>query len=248
MANGWICPFCNWAQPQTAEQYQSRTIAIEFGESAIANPRWHLEARGCVNPDCRQMSASAMIIREDWLQSGAGRRRGNVSMAFTRMLPRGASKPQPSYIPEALRDDYSEACAIRDLSPKAAATLVRRCLQGMIRDFCGIDDKRTLYAEIEALRKIIDEGRAPSGVTAESVEAIDQVRGIGNIGAHMEHDINLIVDVDPDEAQMLIELVEMLFAEWYVARHAREEKLAKIKEISAAKQEARSPKPDEGAA
>ena len=30
-------------------------------------------------------------------------------------------------------------------------------------------------------------------------QAIDAVRSIGNIGAHMEKDINLIVDVDPEE-------------------------------------------------
>jgi hypothetical protein len=45
------------------------------------------------------------------------------------------------------------------------------------------------------------------------VEAIDIVRNIGNIGAHMEADINVIVDVDPDEAQTLIELIETLFLE-----------------------------------
>lgn len=38
-----------------------------------------------------------------------------------------------------------------------------------------------------------------------------QVREIGNIGAHMEADINVIIDVDPDEAQILIDLVELLF-------------------------------------
>ena len=104
-----------------------------------------------------------------------------------------------------MRDDYYEACAIRDLSPKASATLTRRCLQGMIRDFCGIA-KATLAKEIDALREALDNHTAPKGVTHESVEAIDAVRKVGNIGAHMEKDIALIVDVDPGEAQMLIEL------------------------------------------
>jgi len=40
------------------------------------------------------------------------------------------------------------------------------------------------------------------------VEAIDQVCRIGNIGARLEADINVIVDVDPDEALVLIELAE----------------------------------------
>lgn len=110
----------------------------------------------------------------------------------------------------------------------------------MIRNFCGINDKRTLNDEIKALKVLVDGGHAPSGVTEESVEAIDQVRGIGNIGEHMEKDIDLIVDVDPNEAQVLIELVEMLFDEWYVARHQRQERLGRIKNIAETKHETKN--------
>ena len=106
----------------------------------------------------------------------------------------------------------------------------------MIRDFCQIT-KGTLAKEIEALKEAVDGGRAPAGVTSETVEAIDHVRSIGNIGAHMEKEIDLIVSVDPDEAQVLIELVEMLFEEWYVARDARQKKLAAITKIGADKKQ-----------
>jgi len=149
----------------------------------------------------------------------------------TRIWPRGAAKPQPQYIPRALKEDYEEACQIQELSPKAAATLVRRCLQGMIRDFAGIA-KATLFEEIAALRQAVDNGSAPAGVTHDSIDAIDAVRGIGNIGAHMEKDINVIVDVDPGEAEALIGLVEMLFDEWYIARHKRTERLKSIQAMA----------------
>jgi hypothetical protein len=43
------------------------------------------------------------------------------------------------------------------------------------------------------------------------------------------------VDVDPNEAQVLIELVELLFREWYVARAARTDGLAKLKSIAESK-------------
>ena len=75
----------------------------------------------------------------------------------------------------------------------------------------------------------------PPVSSRNSVDAIDHVRGIGNIGAHMEADINVIVDVDPDEAQVLIELVEALFEEWYVAAEARKKRLDQIKSIAATK-------------
>jgi hypothetical protein len=112
----------------------------------------------------------------------------------------------------------------------------------MIRDFCGIR-KGTLAAEIKALREAIEGGGGPKGVDIDTVEAIDHVRSIGNIGAHMEKDINIIVDVEADEAQMLIDLVEMLFNEWYVARERRSESLKAIKALSSRKEEDRNPLP-----
>ena len=44
----------------------------------------------------------------------------------------------------------------------------------------------------------------------------------------MEKDINLILDVEPDEAQALIDLIELLFEEWYVTKHVRKAKLTKL--------------------
>ena len=156
-----------------------------------------------------------------------------------RLLPEVLAKPQPEYIPLAIREDYKEACLACDLSPKAAATLARRCLQGMIRDFCGISKKR-LIDEIVALRAAIADGTAPRDVSSDSVEAIDQVRAIGNIGAHMESDVSVIIPVDADEALVLIELIEMLFEEWYVERQARKNRLTRIAAIA----ESKKTKPD----
>ena len=157
-------------------------------------------------------------------------------MTKHKLWPESSHKAQPDYISPVIVQDYIEACRIRDLSPKASATLARRCIQGNIRDFCKISKNR-LIDEIDTLRTQVNDSKAPSGVTIESVDAIDHVRKIGNIGAHMEKDIDVIVDVDPDEAQALIELIELLFEEWYVARNARQARLAKVQKIGAAKAE-----------
>lgn len=100
----------------------------------------------------------------------------------------------------------------------------RRCLQGMIRDFCKIK-KPVLKLEIDHLKEPVDEGNAPQRVSM--IDAIDTVRAMGNIGAHMAEDINLVIDIEPNEAQALIELIEILFEEWYVAGLERESKLKK---------------------
>ena len=99
----------------------------------------------------------------------------------------------------------------------------------MIRDFWHIS-KRRLKDEVDALEEKVD---------PQTWDAIDSVRRIGNIGAHMEADINVIVDVDPDEAALLIGLIETLLADWYIARHNRQERMSKIKAISEEKQRER---------
>jgi uncharacterized protein DUF4145 len=134
------------------------------------------------------------------------------------LIPPSSARVLPEYVPRPVVDDYNEACLIRDLSPKASATLSRRCLQGIIRDFWGVSRGR-LVDEINAIKDRTD---------PLVWEAIEGVRKIGNIGAHMEKDINVIVDVDPGEAQLLIELIELLVKDWYVARHEREERLKAI--------------------
>ncbi len=231
----WVCPFCNFAQMVGDDSKQVDHVAISLAGALPIQTSYATQAYACTNPDCKRISLSLDLY--GFVYTGDhGRQRKYLTH---RLLPKSSSKPQPNYIPYALRVDYDEACSIRDLSPKAAATLVRRCLQSMIRDFCNIRDKRTLNDEIKALKALVDSGHAPSGVSEESVEAIDQVRGIGNIGAHMHKDIDLIVEVDPDEAQVLIELVEMLFDEWYVARYQRQERLERIKNIAETKLEAK---------
>lgn len=156
------------------------------------------------------------------------------TFATFRLKPDSVAKPQPDYIPDAIRVDYGEACRIAHLSPKASATLSRRCIQGMIRDFCGISKAR-LVDEINALKSLAESDSLPRGVTPESIDAIDAVRKIGNIGAHMEKDINLIVDVDPEEATTLIELIETLFDDWYIARQKRVDRFARVSLIASQK-------------
>ena len=99
----------------------------------------------------------------------------------------------------------------------------------MIRDFWKIKKGR-LVDEINELQ-----GKIP----AAQWSAIDALRKIGNIGAHMEKDVNLIVDVEPSEAKSLLKLIELLIDKWYIARHDEEALLSEISEMASEKEEAR---------
>lgn len=99
----------------------------------------------------------------------------------------------------------------------------------MIRDFFQVS-KANLFEEINAIK---------DKIPTEQWAVLDGLRRIGNIGAHMERDINLIVDIEPGEAQKLIKLIELLLQQWYIERHNQQELYADIIGIDQAKQQER---------
>jgi hypothetical protein len=241
----FTCPYCQVAQIVQDPQHHRGLNRISVSGNIEGSIALQTEAVCCANPDCAKVSLNTMLVQIHTAPNGSTR--ATAKLHSWNLLPQGSARPLPDYIPQALQEDYREACQIADLSPKAAATLIRRCLQGMIRDFCQIT-KPTLFAEISELKKRLDDDAAPKGVSAESIEAIDSIRSIGNIGAHMEKDINVIIPVDTDEARLLINLTEMLFEEWYIARNKREARLMALKEVAASKEELRKSLPSpEGA-
>jgi hypothetical protein len=220
-AFNWKCPHCRHAVTITPARRSSNSHYL-----SISNATGPLELATeffvCPNPDCEKFTLMANLRRGD---------RVGTAMKFThsighwRLVPQSSARVFPEYVPEAIRDDYVEACQIQNLSPKASATLSRRCLQGMIRDFWGVRPGR-LFDEIEQIKSRVD---------PLTWSAIDSLRKLGNIGAHMENDINLIVDVDPDEAKLLLGLIETLIDEWYVQREERRLRMEKIIAAAAAK-------------
>lgn len=192
------------------------------------------DAVRCANSECQKVS----VVVE--LSSGYSGTYGGYPLESTefysvRLYPSPAGRPFPIGVPASLLRDYQEAWSIIDLSPKSSATLARRCLQGMIRDFCQIK-KRTLFHEIEELERRLNADELPKGVEPETIAAMRAVKDLGNIGAHMTEVDGVILDVDPGEAEALLGLIEMLFSDWYVARHKRRERLAEIEAIALGKQ------------
>lgn len=55
----------------------------------------------------------------------------------------------------------------------------------------------------------------------------------------MEKDINLIVDIEPDEAEKLLKLIELLMEQWYINRHQQDSLYTDIIGIDEAKQSER---------
>lgn len=224
----WICPFCNVGSVLTTDNRHLRKIQFA---TCLGEPKYfETEIIECTNSSCQKFALNVYLSRGILSGSETSRQflKGDLIRQWN-LIPGSKAKPFPDYIPKAVLEDYEEACLICDLSPKAAATLARRCMQGMIRDFWKIN-KNNLKDAIDAL-----EGR----IDLILWRAIDATRSIGNIGAHMEKDINLIIDVDPDEARLLIGLIEMIIEDWYIRKHEKELGLKKIIEISETKESKR---------
>jgi len=139
------------------------------------------------------------------------------------VYPFPAIARMPEQTPEYLRRDYSDAVAILEISPRNSAACSRRCLQMLIRKHYGIH-RPTLHNEIEELSK---SGKLSSDV----IGLLDVIRDYGNLGSHptLRRDADgevtaEVVDVEPAEAESMIDLLELLFDEAFA-------KPAKIEEI-----------------
>ena len=226
MAFSWRCPFCNHNATITGENHSTDRHEFDcknkYGQQVLRT-----RVIVCPNSECREYVLQASLHGMKLVGSQWGETRAKESW---QLIPAAELKVFPDYVPAPILADYKEACLIKNLSPKASATLARRCLQGMIRDFWGIRKAR-LVDEIEGIADKVD---------PLTWSAIDAVRKIGNIGAHMEKDINLIIDVEPEEASLLIGLIEMLLNDWYVIKHEREQQMAKIVAAAGTKDRAKS--------
>ena len=221
----YTCPFCNRGGLTT---YVTHRTPFE----SVTNERKILEVAvvECPNPGCHEFAIRAKLLRQKKSRSDRTQHEPTETGESWVLRPRSTAKQVPNYVPEAIRRDYEEACLIRDLSPKASATLSRRCLQGMIRDFHDVKKGR-LIDEINAIKEKVD---------PITWDAIDGLRTIGNIGAHMEKDVNLLIDVEANEAQLLISLNEYLFKEWYIHRQERTQMMKAISTAAQTKKEAKN--------
>lgn len=209
MLDNFSCPYCQSLFAIHSSTYKSVIVCRDGHFTTSAHPS-AVEVEFFVCPKCKKITVKS---------TGRGTK---TSFPCTPLLPNSTARKFPDYIPESIRQDYEEACAIVTLSPKASATLSRRCLQGMIRDFWGISGKNRLVNEIDALK---------DRVPVAQWKILNSIRRLGNIGAHPEADVNLIIDIEPEDAQKLISVIELLIRQWYIERHEQEQLYKDVLEL-----------------
>ncbi len=128
-------------------------------------------------------------------------------------------KPIPTTVPKKFSKDYFEAVAVLSDSPNASSALSRRVLQHILEEISKVAKDR-LGAQIKEARKKERFDPKLDGL-------LDYVRKFGNFGAHATKDYtDRIIDVEPGEAETMLEIIEALFDYYYL----KPEELKKLKE------------------
>ena len=169
--------------------------------SSLGNDRdglWLIEWQVC--PSCRGLIA---FLRNESPP-------GMLKKHFL-IYPKAVSRtPLSPDVPAEFAKDYNEACLVIAESSKASAALSRRCLQNILREKAKVKP--------QDLSREIDEVLSSKQLPQYLAEGIDAVRNIGNFAAHPIKSTNTgeIVDVEPGEADWLLDLLEGLFDFYFI--------------------------------
>jgi hypothetical protein len=182
------CPHC-------LENFHDIWETLQLGEKE--EWRWSLKQTIC--PACDRF-----VMRLYASERFPGGKQGKSWLIY----PRGSSRaPLDKSVKYEFADDYREACLVLADSPKASAALSRRCLQHLLREEAGVKHSD--------LSKEIDE--AMPSLPAHLADAIDAVRNVGNFAAHPIKSTSTgeLVDVEPGEAEWLLDTLEGLFDHYF---------------------------------
>ncbi len=156
----WICPHCGTTATLSDSDRKNgcSSAAIDTAPDNECISIWYAVVK-CPSKTCGKyvMDIQTFFGSADKYASGA--RNGRVTVDRSRSFGVGKVRIEPriglplsSLVPLVVQQDYEEACLIKDLSPKASATLCRRALQGMIRDFWKVT-KPKLHDELTDIKK-----------------------------------------------------------------------------------------------
>ena len=124
--------------------------------------------------------------------------------------PKTTTRHLPPEVPDPYRKDFAEACLVLPESAKASAAISRRCLQNLLRDQANVKPSD--------LSKEIDEVLSSNTLPSHLAEAIDGIRNVGNFAAHplKSQNTGTIMEVEPGEAEWLLDVLEGLFDFYFV--------------------------------
>ena len=204
-----MCPHCG--RGVTFDQVGTSPSIVLL--KSTRGKRARMLIASCPTPQCGRIIISA------------GEDDDNPSLIW----PLTSSRPAVSdAVPAPLRKDYVEAALVLRFSPNASAALSRRCLQATpIAN--GAPSATQLSVQIKHALQLLP---------AHVGKNLDALRYLGNFAAHAEEDkAAIVVDVEPEEAEWMLDVLDSLFAFYFVspAEDAKRIEALRAKQIAAGK-------------
>lgn len=221
------CPHCS-------QHFSENMTGVELGWDE--DGRWVVAYCFCENEDCRKLVAQLYCYPEapdgtfdqGILTAKGGRRYYYCDPHVSRAVhPPSINRSVSSNVPEEYRRMFDEACLVLPISPNSSAAISRRCLQHLIRKEFGIT-RGNLGQEIDLLLKT-------DYLKPDILSQLHEVREMGNMAAHVWTSPTTceIVDVEPEHAVALLDIMESILEVQFDAPaelEKRKEKLRKSRE------------------
>ena len=199
------CPHC-------LVEFHAKVVMSYLGEDGEGY--WAIEKYMCPNPRCEKWIFYLVVGKPVYtVYVSSGRSFSHISPIERRVLvrPKGTNRPPvPQEVSPEFVEDYTEACLVLPDSPKASAALSRRCLQHILREKAGIKPSNLA----DEIQEALDRNLFPSHIS----EIVDAVRNVGNFAAHptKSKQTGEIIDVEPGEAELNLDVIEALFDFYFV--------------------------------
>jgi hypothetical protein len=192
------CPHCLVA---FSPKWEADVRLFKLRDDKLKRLAWDGRITDC--PECHDKSI--WIAKVD-TRFSPERETGEYVLVY----PRSGRVSMGPEVPDVHAEHYQEACRVLSDSPKASAALSRRALQLLLRDVAKVKPSD--------LSKEIDEVLASNALPSHLARAIDAVRQLGNFAAHPIKSTNTgeIVEVEPGEAEWLLDVIEGLFDFYFV--------------------------------
>ena len=190
------CPHCHvnihadWQRGEIKADGTSQRIVLKFA--------------AC--PSCKNIILELLIKSPDPMK-------GRPSFGYV-AAPRFPNLPAAANeVPESLREEDREACAVLSISAKASAALSRRILQTVLKEQGYSSDN--LATQIE---NVLEEQNSTRALPSALHTTVDAIRNFGNFSAHPITDKTSlqIIDVEPEEAEWCLDIIADLFDHYYV--------------------------------
>ncbi len=200
-----ICPYCS--------------TGIHFGPKPAQIGRWGMtviSALGQTCPECHKIII-VLEVNKFTICDPISEEEFLTSSDEILVYPASRHKTLPREVPESINQEFQEAVGVLTISPKASAALSRRILQILLRDYAG--------AKSDNLSKAIDEAQTNPKMSGDLSRMLDYIREVGNFAAHPRKSTNTgeILDVEPEEANINLEVLEALF-DFYIVQPEKNKK------------------------